>query len=379
MKMASFRIPVRLAERSYEIVVARSDWQELAAMSARKPAGKRAVIVTDPNVWCHAQAIRQTFTANGFEILDAVIPSGESQKSMAGASVLYDRLAGWQADRSTLIVAVGGGVIGDLAGFVAATYARGLPWLIVPTTLLAMEDSSIGGKVGINHSLGKNLIGAFHQPIGVWINPEALATLPDREYRSGLAEVVKYGVILDGDLFAFLEKQAAAILHRDLDTVAEVIARCCRLKAGIVEQDEREESGLRAILNYGHTFAHAFETVSGYGHWLHGEAVSAGMICASRLAERRGLIPTSITERQVLLLRRFGLPLAPQPWPVEELLAIMRRDKKARHGRLRFILPVDIGRANSFADVPESEVRNVLAEATKRETVCSNPEGAEEL
>jgi 3-dehydroquinate synthase len=231
---------------------------------------------------------------------------------------------------------------------------------MVPTTLLAMVDSSVGGKVGVNHPRGKNLIGAFHQPVGVWIDTAFLNTLPDREYRSGLAEVVKYSVILDADFFAYLEQHTSAILARDAECIRHIVARSCRLKADVVEKDEREEKGLRAVLNYGHTFAHAFETVGGYGTWLHGEAVSAGMVCASRLAERRGLIDADITERQRRLLQTFALPIAPERWPVEELLAVMRVDKKAVAGRLRFVLPRRLGEVAMFDDVPESDVRAVL-------------------
>jgi 3-dehydroquinate synthase len=223
-----------------------------------------------------------------------------------------------------------------------------------------MVDSSVGGKVGINHPRGKNLIGAFHQPVGVWIDTAFLSTLPDREYRSGLAEVVKYGVILDAEFFAYVERQTAAILGRDAECIRHIVARSCRLKADVVERDEREETGLRAVLNYGHTFAHAFETVGGYGAWLHGEAVSAGMVCASRLAERHGLIDAGITERQRRLLQTFGLPIAPKRWPVEELLAVMRVDKKAVAGRLRFVLPRRLGEVALFDDMPEEDVRAVL-------------------
>jgi 3-dehydroquinate synthase len=259
------------------------------------------------------------------------------------------------------VVALGGGVVGDLAGFVAATFNRGLPLLMVPTSLLAMVDSSVGGKVGVNHPHGKNLIGAFHQPAGVWIDTAYLDTLPDREYRSGLAEVVKYGVILDAEFLAFLETNAEKLLARDPAAVRHVVTRSCELKARVVEQDEREETGLRAMLNYGHTFAHAFETVGGYGAWLHGEAVAAGMACASRLAERRGLIGPEDTRRQVDLLKRFGLPTQPRPWPVEELLSVMRSDKKNVAGRLRFVLPVRLGEVRLFDDVDEDQVRAVLS------------------
>jgi 3-dehydroquinate synthase len=222
-----------------------------------------------------------------------------------------------------------------------------------------MVDSSVGGKVGVNHPRGKNLIGAFHQPVGVWIDTAALATLPEREYRSGLAEVVKYGVILDADFFSWLEAHVTDVLGRAPEAVRHVVARCCRVKADVVERDEREETGLRAVLNYGHTFAHAFETVAGYGTWLHGEAVAAGMVCASRLAERRKLIGPETTRRQCHLLEALGLPTAPGRWPAGELLAVMRNDKKAVAGRLRFVLPRRLGEVALF-DVPEEDVRGAL-------------------
>jgi 3-dehydroquinate synthase len=289
------------------------------------------------------------------------VPAAEGSKSQAELTRIYDALYDLAADRHTAVVAVGGGVVGDLAGFAAATYNRGLPLLMVPTTLLAMVDSSVGGKTGINHPKGKNLIGAFHQPAGVWIDPAYLGTLPDREFRSGLAEVAKYGVILDADFFAWLEADTTAVLAREPGTLTRVVARSCRLKADVVEKDEREETGLRAVLNYGHTFAHAFEAVGGYGAWLHGEAVAAGMVCASRLAEKLGLIDAEVTRRQVRLLDAFGLPTAPNPgWATDDLLAVMRRDKKAAAGKLRFVLPTRLGEVRLVGDVPEGLVRDVL-------------------
>jgi 3-dehydroquinate synthase len=222
-------------------------------------------------------------------------------------------------------------------------------------------DSSVGGKVGVNHARAKNLIGAFHQPAGVWIDTAALDSLPDREYRSGLAEVVKYGVVFDPELFAYLEGNSAAILAREPAVVRHLVAASCRHKAEVVAQDEREVSGLRALLNYGHTFAHAFEKVCGYGAWLHGEAVAAGMVCASRLAERRGLVGPEVTQRQSRLLAAFGLPTRHGDWPIDDLLATMRSDKKAIAGRLRFVLPRRIGVAALFDDVPEDDVARVLS------------------
>jgi 3-dehydroquinate synthase len=351
---------VNLGERGYDIAVTGGDRAGLGPFARQRARGQLAFLVTDTNVAAHAEAASSSLAAAGFQTALAVLPPGESQKSLAAAAGLYDRLAELRADRRTLVVAVGGGVIGDLAGFVSATYNRGLPLLMVPTTLLAMVDSSVGGKVAVNHPRAKNLIGTFHQPVGVWIDTQALDTLPEREYRSGLAEVVKYGVILDADFFAYLEANGAALLRREPEAVRRVVTRCCRLKADVVEQDEREETGLRAVLNYGHTFAHAFETAAGYGGWLHGEAVAAGMVCASRLAERRGLIGPEPTARQVRLLEALGLPTAPQPWPAEALLATMRSDKKALAGRLRFVLPRRLGEVALFDDVPEADVLEVL-------------------
>lgn len=356
-------IRVDLGERSYDIAITSGESTAIGTFARQRSKGNRAFVVTDEHVLEHADVVAASLRQGGFEPLLVSLPSGETQKALTVASYLYDQLAEARADRHTLVVAVGGGVIGDLAGFVAATWNRGLPLLMIPTTLLAMVDSSVGGKVGINHLRGKNLIGAFHQPVGVWIDTAFLNTLPDREYRSGLAEVVKYGVILDADFFVYLERHAPAILGRDAECVRHIVARSCRLKADVVERDEREETGLRVVLNYGHTFAHAFETVGGYGTWLHGEAVSAGMVCASRLAVRRGSIDADITERQRLLLQVFGLPIAPQRWPVDDLLAAMRSDKKTVAGRLRFVLPKRLGEVTLFDDVPEEEVRQVLENA----------------
>jgi 3-dehydroquinate synthase len=357
---------VNLHERSYDIVVTHDDLAALGQRARSLSQATTAFLVTDANVAVHADGVAAALASNGFRVAESVLDAGEAQKCLATASLLYDRLADLQADRKTLVVAVGGGVVGDLAGFVAATYARGLPLLMVPTTLLAMVDSSVGGKVGVNHPRAKNLIGAFHQPIGVWIDTAFLGTLPEREFRSGLAEVVKYGVSLDADFFTYLEANAEAILGRDVKALRHIITRSCESKAGIVEKDEREETGVRAVLNYGHTFAHAFETVGGYGAWLHGEAVAAGMMCAIRLSARRGLIPADEVERQLRLLKRFGLPTFPLEWPVDDLLAAMRHDKKAVAGRMRFVLLQRLGSAKLFDDIPEEDVREVLFEARSR-------------
>jgi 3-dehydroquinate synthase len=349
---------VNLGPRSYDIGIGSGISAGFPAfVRERLPQADRAVVVADSNTQSHADQLAQVLGASV-----AVLPAGENSKSLVETAKLYTELARRSADRKTPVIAVGGGVVGDLAGFVAATYNRGLPLVMVPTTLLAMVDSSVGGKVGINLPDGKNLVGAFHQPAAVWIDTRFLDTLPDREYRSGLAEVVKYGVILDADLFGWLETNADAVLRRESAAVQHIVARCCRLKANVVEQDEREETGLRMVLNYGHTFAHAFESVGGYGSWLHGEAVAAGMACASRLAELRGMIANDVTTRQIGLLKRLGLPTERRPeWSVDSLVAVMRRDKKNVGGRLRFVLPTRLGHVAAFDDVPEADVRAILA------------------
>ncbi len=352
-------IQVQLGPRSYPIRIGTGIASEFAAFVAeRLPTASKAFVVCDSNTKVHADSLASAFASAQV----VPMPSGEITKCLKFAGVLYSLLADLPADRKSPVVAVGGGVIGDLAGFAAATYNRGLPLLMVPTTLLAMVDSSVGGKVGINLDQGKNLVGSFHQPVGVWIDTTYLNTLPDREYRSGLAEVVKYGVILDAEFFDWLEANADAILRRESAAVEHLVARSCQLKADVVERDEREETGLRMVLNYGHTFAHAFESVGGYGSWLHGEAVAAGMVCASRLAERRGLIASELTNRQIDLLKRFGLPTERKPeWAIDAMLNVMRRDKKNVGGRLRFILPTRLGEVSAFDDVPEDQARAVLA------------------
>jgi 3-dehydroquinate synthase len=355
-------VRVNLGPRSYDIVITAGDAAGIGAfVRGVLPKARMALVAADTNTAAHATAIEAALGVAGFRTGFAAVPAGESSKSPGELARLYDALYDLAADRQTVVVAVGGGVVGDLAGYAAATYNRGLPLIMVPTSLLAMVDSSVGGKTGINHPKGKNLIGSFHQPASVWIDTAYLDTLPDREFRSGLAEVVKYGVILDAGFFAELEANTSTILARQPEALARIIARSCRLKADVVEKDEREETGLRAVLNYGHTFAHAFETVGGYGAWLHGEAVAAGMACAAKLAEKLGRIGPELGHRQNALLEAFGLPIVPRSeWPTDDLIAVMKRDKKAAGGRMRFILPTRIGEVQLIDDVPESLVRDVL-------------------
>jgi 3-dehydroquinate synthase len=332
--------------------------------------GRRAthvVLITDENVEpTHATTVAERLDESGLDVDLVVIESGEESKSVDVADQLWTQMLEVGADRKTLVIAVGGGVVGDLAGFVAATYARGLGFLQVPTTLLAQVDSSVGGKVGVNLPGAKNMVGAFWQPLGVLIDTEVLKTLPAREYRAGMAEVVKYGVILDAEFFDYLEHHRAGLVDRHDDVLRHVIARSCQLKAAVVEQDEREETGKRAVLNYGHTFAHAFEATTGYGQFLHGEAVAIGMMCAARLAERLGRIDAELARRQNELLRHVGLPLLLPAVDHGKLLEAMMRDKKVEHGRLRFVLPKRLGEVELVDDVPPDDVRAVLDELAPR-------------
>lgn len=322
---------------------------------------RRALVVTDSNVAAIVPAYAAALGELGIASTTAVVPAGESSKSLDCAADLFDELVKLRADRHTTIVALGGGVVGDLAGFVAATYARGLPLLMIPTTLLSQVDSSVGGKVGVNHPRAKNIIGAFHQPVGVWIDTDTLRTLSDREYSCGLAEVVKYGMILDAAFFGFLEGAADAILAREAEPLRRVVAESCRLKAEVVSKDEREETGLRAVLNFGHTIGHAVEAVSGYSNrFHHGEAVAVGMVAESRLAERLGWIGPETTARLVALLERFRLPITARGLEIDSLIEAMTRDKKNQKGRIRFVLPRQIGRVELTDAASEAEVRDVL-------------------
>jgi len=354
-------VRVELAERSYDILIGDSLLESLGEFVQSRQRTSHVVLITDENVeQPHGQMAGESLTEAGIEVDLMIVPAGEPSKSTALADELWRRMLDVGADRKSAVVAVGGGVVGDLAGFIAATFARGVPFFQVPTTLLADVDSSVGGKVGVNLPGAKNMVGAFWQPHGVLIDTATLATLPDREYRAGLAEVVKYGVILDAEFFAWLEQHIEAINNRDSATLAHIIARSCRLKADVVENDERETSGLRAVLNYGHTFCHAIEAIAGYGEFLHGEAVSIGMLCASRLAASMGRVDADFTQRQKNLLAALQLPVATPNLDTDQLLQAMQRDKKVEHGKLRFVLPTKMGHVELVGDVDPADVRNAI-------------------
>ena len=356
-------VRVNLAERSYYIEIGAGNLDQAGRFLAERGRVTHAVVITDANVERpHAVRAAESLAEAEITVDLVVVEPGEPTKSIAAATALWQKMLQLGADRKSVVVAIGGGVVGDLAGFIAATYARGIRFVQVPTTLLAQVDSSVGGKVGINLPKAKNMVGAFLQPLGVLIDTATLETLDGREYRAGLGEVVKYGVILDAELFDYLEANVAGLVRADHDVLGHVIARCCRLKADVVEQDEREESGLRAILNYGHTFGHALEALLGYGELLHGEAVAIGMLCASRLAERLGRVDAEFTARQRKLLSALDLPTDLPQLDHDQILRTMMHDKKVQHGRLRFVLPARMGHVELVGDVSPDEVRAALKE-----------------
>jgi len=358
--MTVHTLTVALGARSYPIHVGSGLLRDAPALAGLAP-GARTIVVSNPTVAAHHLVpLRDALAANGRAVDVVLVPDGEEHKSAATLDTLLTRLLELRADRATTIVALGGGVVGDIAGFAAAIYQRGVPFVQVPTTLLAQVDSSVGGKTGINHPLGKNMIGAFHQPAAVLIDTDCLQTLPPRELAAGLAEVVKHGAVHDIRFFEWLERNVDALVARDAAALAHAIVESCRIKAEVVAGDERE-TGQRALLNFGHTFGHAIETAMGYGTWLHGEAVGTGMVLAARLSERvLGLAPRD-TARLVEILRRAHVPVDPPAIPVERWLALMRRDKKVMAGQLRLILLEALGRARIVTDVPEAELVTLLS------------------
>jgi 3-dehydroquinate synthase len=350
---------VGLGERSYPIHIG-PGLLERAELLAPHVGGRRAIVVTNETVApLFADRLERTLTAAGARTGRVVIPDGEEHKTWRTLDAVFGALLEARADRKCILVALGGGVVGDLAGFAAASYQRGIAFVQVPTTLLAQVDSSVGGKTGINHPLGKNMIGAFHQPLAVLADTGTLASLPEREYRAGLAEVVKYGAIHDEAFFAWLEANLEALLRRDPDALSHAIGRSCEVKAEIVARDERE-AGPRALLNLGHTFGHAIETVQGYGNWLHGEAVAAGMAMAARFSVQLGRLPAADAERLVALLARAGLPTHPPRMAPPAWLEAMGRDKKNESGRITLILLEALGHASIEKAAPVEALESFL-------------------
>jgi 3-dehydroquinate synthase len=356
------RVKVELGNRSYEILIGRDLLSDLGRRCQKLGLGSRCAIITDPNVGRHFGKVTQgALEAAGFQTTLITIPAGEKSKSLKYVGECYDAMAKQRLERKSFVVALGGGVVGDLAGFVAASYLRGIPFVQIPTTLLAQVDSSVGGKTGINLKAGKNLVGAFHQPRLVICDLATLDTLPDRELRSGLAEVVKYGIIYDAPFFRRLEKQIDSALARDPNVLARIVARCCEIKADVVSQDETE-SGLRAILNFGHTVGHALEAISGYGKYLHGEAISIGQVYAARLSQKVLGFPATEVERVRSLFERAGLPTEVKLSAAQKqkVLAAMKLDKKVSAGEIKFVLARKIGQVEFGQKIPESDVASLL-------------------
>jgi 3-dehydroquinate synthase len=355
-------LTVELGSRSYPIHIG-AGITGLARLYAPHVGGRRAALVTSESVArLHADRVEAALAAAGAATMRVVLPDGESHKNWESLDRIYSALLEAKADRRTVIVAVGGGVVGDMAGFAAATYQRGISHLQVPTTLLAQVDSSVGGKTAINHPLGKNMIGAFHQPVAVVADTETLATLPGRELAAGLAEIVKYGAIRDAAFLAWMEERAEALRARDASALAHAVRRSCEIKAQVVAADEHE-TGIRALLNFGHTFGHAIETGTGYGTWLHGEAVAAGMALAARFSARRGRIPAADADRLVALIERLGLPARPPALALDTWLELMGRDKKNVDGRITLILLDALGSAAVVRDTPPRALEDFLAAA----------------
>ena len=352
-------LTVELGDRSYPIHIG-PGLIDRADLIVPHLAQKRVVIVTNTTVGpLYLEALTKALVGAGIEAASVVLPDGEEYKDWQTLNLIFDALLQSRAERKTTLIALGGGVIGDMTGFAAACYQRGVPFIQVPTTLLSQVDSSVGGKTGINHPLGKNMIGAFYQPKAVLADTDTLKTLPARELSAGLAEVIKYGLIRDAGFLAWLEANMAKLRALDEAAITHAIHRSCEIKAQVVAQDERE-GGLRAILNLGHTFGHAIETGMGYGNWLHGEAVAAGMVMAAEASRRKGWLTEADVERIRAVIRAAGLPDTAPDLGVERYLEYMGHDKKVEAGRIRFVLLKKIGEAVITTDLAPADLNATL-------------------
>ena len=358
------RIRVDLGERGYDICVAPNARAALAAELQTLIEPTRVAVVTSPELRAlYADDTVQSLRDSGYDAWLAEMPDGEQHKTLDTAALLYDQFLANRMERSSLVVAVGGGVVGDVAGFAAATYMRGVPFVQMPTTLISQVDSSVGGKTAVDHALGKNLIGAFHQPRLVLIDIDTLTSLPERQFRAGLAEVARYAVIQSPSLFDILRRGMGDILARETEALTGIVHQSVAIKARIVEADETE-SGVRETLNYGHTFGHAIESVTGYSRFLHGEAVAIGMACAAEMAAERGMVDREFCARQRDLLVAAGLPVScPQDVNLGAIVDAMKLDKKVKGGRIRFVVPSGIGAVDMRDDFSDVEATAAM-EAT---------------
>ena len=352
MSVPEHHVTIDLAGRSYDIVIGAALLGNPATY-ARLPSGGCAAIVSNDTVApLFGARLATALRGHYSQVIEIILPDGEAHKDWPTLNRIFDALLQAESDRKTTLFALGGGVVGDMTGFAAACYMRGVPYVQVPTTLLAQVDSSVGGKTAINHAMGKNMIGVFNQPLLVVADIDALATLPQRELVAGLAEVIKYGPIADDAFFIWVEHNLDALLRRDTQALAYAVRRSCEIKAQVVSQDERE-TGLRAILNFGHTFGHAIEAGLGYGVWLHGEAVGCGMVMAAELSVRAGLIEPAYAARIERLVQRAGLPVRAPRLGIERYQQLMRVDKKADAGQTRFVLIEAPGRAGLHPAAPD--------------------------
>lgn len=358
------RLTVALGDRSYPITIG-PDLLGQPDFFQQAIKGHQVMVVTNDTVGpLYLEALVKTLAAYQVDVV--TLPDGEQYKTSEILDDVYSALLEKHHGRDTTIVALGGGVIGDMAGFAAACYQRGIPFIQVPTTLLAQVDSSVGGKTAVNHRLGKNMIGAFYQPQSVIIDISCLKTLPEREYRAGMAEVIKYGIIYDGGFFTWLEKHLDAIHALDEQTITHAIYRCCEIKAEVVGKDETEQ-GIRALLNLGHTFGHAIEAHQGYGNWLHGEAVAVGMVMAALSAQKLGYLNSDQVERIIALIDKVGLPVKPpQAMSIDDFMMHMMRDKKVLNQQLRVILPTSIGSAIITDELGKADIESVLGALRER-------------
>ena len=354
------RLNIDLADRSYDILINRNLLSKVGEFISKRLEPSRSIIITHPSVRkLFGEKIESGLANVGQSPGVIEIPEGETSKSLQQVELVYDRMLEMKCDRKSVLIALGGGVVGDLTGFIAATYQRGIPLIQIPTTLLSQVDSSVGGKTAVNHPRGKNMIGAFYQPKLVVIDLDTLRTLPKKELRAGLAEVVKYGVIADAKLFAFLENNTEKILSLDSDCLEHIIETSCAIKARVVEKDERE-SRHRMILNFGHTFGHSIETLTNYTEYLHGEALSIGMVQAALLSVEIGLCNEDIPIRITNLLKKIGLPIQAPDLKSKDIIESMCHDKKSSHNKLRFVLAKAIGSVEIVDDVPKMPIKAVL-------------------
>lgn len=354
-------LSVALGERAYPIHIGSGLLVQLATDFIDFP-NRHAVIVTNPTVArYHLAAVQNALQKNNITTQTIIVTDGEQHKNWQSLYSIHSQLLEMKAERASTLIALGGGMIGDLAGFAAATYQRGMPLVQIPTTLLAQVDSSVGGKTAVNHPLGKNMIGVFYQPKAVVIDIDTLLTLPQRELIAGFAEVIKYGLIRDTAFLQWLDVHAEQLLAREQQALIYAIEQSCRNKAEVVESDERE-SGQRMLLNFGHTFAHAIEAAAGYGTWLHGEAVAVGMVMAAKLSVSLGLLPPTADEFIVALLKRFKLPTTIRDLDLSLYLDLIKRDKKTHNQQTRFVLLRELGAATVRNDVPEAIVRKIFTE-----------------